>query len=50
VGIWVLLQRIILMWALSALHSHSHYWLCYLGNTRVTATQFRCRSVIFSVI
>jgi hypothetical protein len=26
--------------ALCALHSHSHYWLCYLGNTRLTATQF----------
>jgi hypothetical protein len=36
------------VWALSALHSHSHYWLCYLGNTRVTATQFWCRSVISS--
>jgi hypothetical protein len=48
--IWVLLLRMILVWALSALHSHSHYWLCYLGNTRVTATQFWCRSVISSVI
>jgi hypothetical protein len=39
------------VWALSALHSHSHHWLCYLGNTRVTATQFWCaRSVITSVI
>jgi hypothetical protein len=38
------------VWALGALHSHSHYWLCYLGNTRVTATQFWCRSVISSVI
>jgi hypothetical protein len=26
------------VWALSTLHSHSHYWLCYLGNTRVTST------------
>jgi hypothetical protein len=38
------------VWALSALQSHSHYWLCYLGNTRVTATQFWCRSVLSSVI
>jgi hypothetical protein len=38
------------VWALSALHSHSHYWPCYLGNTRVTATQFWCRLVISSVI
>jgi hypothetical protein len=38
------------MWALSALHSHSHYWLFYLGNNRVTATQFWCWSVISSVI
>jgi hypothetical protein len=42
--IWVLFysaySRIILMWALSALHLHLHYWLCYLGNTRVTTAQF----------
>jgi hypothetical protein len=48
------------VWALSALHSHSHYWLCYLGNTRVTVTRikllnywitrFWCRSVISSFI
>jgi hypothetical protein len=29
----------------------THHWLCYLGNTRVTATQYWCaRSVITSVI
>jgi hypothetical protein len=38
------------VWALSALHSHSHYWLCYLGNTRVTATQFWCQSIISRIV
>jgi hypothetical protein len=29
----------------------THQWLCYLGNTRITATQYWCaRSVITSVI
>jgi hypothetical protein len=29
----------------------THHWLCYLGNSRVTATQFWCaRSIITSVI
>jgi hypothetical protein len=33
------------------LYIHIHHWLCYLGNTRFTATQFWCaRSVITSVI
>jgi hypothetical protein len=35
---------------LSALHSHSHYWLCYLDNTRVMARQAWCQSVISSFI
>jgi hypothetical protein len=30
--------------------SHSHYWLCYLGNARVTATQCWCWSVMSSFI
>jgi hypothetical protein len=38
------------VWALSPLHSHSHYWLCYLGNTRVTATQIWYQSVVSSFI
>jgi hypothetical protein len=43
--------NVVYAWALSALlHSHSHNWLCYLGNTRVTATQFWCWSVISSFI
>jgi hypothetical protein len=28
------------MWAPSALHSQLHYWLCYLGKTRVPTAQF----------
>jgi hypothetical protein len=32
----------------SALHSHLHNWLCFLGNTRVTTAQFWRRSVISS--
>jgi hypothetical protein len=32
--------------SLSASHSHLHHWLCYLGNTKVTAAQFWCRSVL----
>jgi hypothetical protein len=35
-----------IVWALSVFHSHLHYWLCYVGNTRVTTAQFWRRSVI----
>jgi hypothetical protein len=38
------------VWALSGLHLHSHYWRCFVGNTRVTATQVCWRSVISSFI
>jgi hypothetical protein len=39
------------VWALSTLHSHSHYWLCYLGNHShgytilVPISHFQCHSV-----
>jgi hypothetical protein len=42
----IFIQRIILVWALSAPHSHSQHWLCYLGNTRDTTAQCWYWSVI----
>jgi hypothetical protein len=36
------------VWALSALHSH--HWLCYLSNTRVTATQIWCAQLVITSV
>lgn len=44
---WVLLQRIIIVWAIIASHAHWQHWLCYLDSTGATTAQFSRRTAIF---